>query len=226
MRELWSSVELDDKQTELAKDFDKLYYKVGASIPWFGRPMRKYPADLCTYIAMIQHYNPDYIIETGTWYGASAHFMACMCMLQGHGHVITIDPEPKDTLPHPRVSFIKGRSTDPEVLEAVDKIVGDATNNLVFLDSDHSKDNVLAEMEAYGRFVPVGSYMVVEDTNVNGHPVMPEHGPGPMEAVLEFMKRHPEEWSPDDLAFMLFLHTTNPHGYLRRMKVDADLHRP
>ena len=86
---------------------------------------------------------------------------------------------------------------------------------MVVLDSDHSKAHVRRELDRYREFVTVGSYLVVEDTNVNGHPVMPEHGPGPFEAVQEFLPEHPE--FQIDHAREKFLLTYFPGGYLKRI---------
>ena len=84
----------------------------------------------------------------------------------------------------------------------------------MILDSDHSRDHVLDELRLYSRFVTPGGYLVVEDTNVNGHPVFPEHGPGPMEAVEEFLAESDE--FEIDLAREKFFLTFNPRGFLRK----------
>ena len=71
-------------------------------------------------------------------------------------------------------------------------------------------------MRMFGQLVSVGDYMIVEDTNVNGHPVMPRHGPGPMEAIAEFLRENDTyEVDPDKEKFFL---TFNPQGYLRKVK--------
>ena len=86
---------------------------------------------------------------------------------------------------------------------------------MVSLDSDHSKDHVLVEMRAYAGLVTVGNYMVVEDTNLNGNPVWPEFGPGPKQAVEEFLSDNP--------CFLIdrgrekFYLTFNPGGYLKKI---------
>ncbi len=85
---------------------------------------------------------------------------------------------------------------------------------IVILDSDHSRDHVLAELRAYADIVTPGGYCIVEDTNVNNHPVLPHWGPGPMEAVDAFLaERDDFEIDPWRERFML---TMNPRGYLRR----------
>jgi cephalosporin hydroxylase len=85
---------------------------------------------------------------------------------------------------------------------------------MVILDSDHAMAHVRAELELYAPMVTAGCYLIVEDTNVNGHPVYPLHGPGPMEALGEFLPRHPEfEVDAECEKFML---TFNPRGYLLR----------
>jgi len=85
---------------------------------------------------------------------------------------------------------------------------------LVILDSDHSKAHVLQEMELYAPMISVGSYLIVEDTNLHGHPVLPEFGPGPMEAVAEFLPKNPDFIV--DRSREKFFMTFNPGGYLKR----------
>jgi len=87
---------------------------------------------------------------------------------------------------------------------------------MVILDSDHAKEHVLAEMRLFQEFIPVGGYLIVEDTNINGHPVYPDFGPGPMEAVEEFLAE--TDSFQLDPACERFLLTMNPRGYLRRYK--------
>jgi cephalosporin hydroxylase len=96
----------------------------------------------------------------------------------------------------------------------VSDLVGEDDSVLVILDSDHTKDHVLAEMRAYGPLVTRGSYLIVEDTNINGHPVLPDFGPGPWEAVEEFLQGN-DQFQVDRSREKLLM-TFNPMGYLRR----------
>ena len=89
----------------------------------------------------------------------------------------------------------------------------------MILDSDHSRDHVLAEMRLYADLVPVGGYLLVQDTNINGHPVHPDFGPGPMEAVEEFLATNDE--FEVDRARERMMFTFHPRGYLRRVKPPA-----
>ena len=75
-------------------------------------------------------------------------------------------------------------------------------------------DHVLAEMWIYGELVTSGGYLIVEDTNINGHPVLPGIGPGPMEAVEQFLLEN--ENFIADASREKFMMTQNPHGYLRK----------
>jgi cephalosporin hydroxylase len=93
--------------------------------------------------------------------------------------------------------------------------IGAGEQAMVILDSDHSRDHVLEELRAYGPLVSEGHYMIVEDTNVNGHPILPGHGPGPMEAVDAFLAEEGDRWRIARRCERLLL-TFNPRGYLRR----------
>ena len=86
---------------------------------------------------------------------------------------------------------------------------------LVILDSDHSRGHVIEELKVWNRFVCVGSYLIVEDSNINDHPVFPRFGPGPMEAIDEFLASN-EDFVIDETKHKFFL-TFNPRGFLRRI---------
>src|SRR5207245_1529865 len=115
---------------------------------------------------------PDMIIETGTMFGGSAIFLASICDLLGGGEVVSVDLVHRRALPkHPRVEFILGSSVDRAVLDHMRFRAAGKETVMVVLDSDHSCDHVLAELDAYAPLVTPGSMLVVEDTNVNGRPV-------------------------------------------------------
>ena len=116
---------------------------------------------------------------------------------------------------HPRLTKIVGSSVDPEVFERVAVMAADAPAVLVILDADHARDHVAAEMGLWAPLVTLGSYLVVEDTNVNGHPVYPGFGPGPAEAVAAFLAQC-DAFVPDSTREK-FLLTWNPGGFLKRI---------
>jgi cephalosporin hydroxylase len=177
----------------------------------------KCPLDLWLYQEILHRIRPAVIVETGTAFGGSALFLASMCDLIGSGRVVSVDLKPRSGRPeHPRVTYITGSSVAPETLARVAAEIAGASPVMVLLDSDHSEAHVSRELEAYHRHVSVGSYLVVEDTNLNGHPVEREHGPGPWEAVQAFLPRHPE--FVHDLEMDKFLLSFNPRGYLKRLR--------
>jgi cephalosporin hydroxylase len=185
---------------------------------WLGTRAKKCPLDLWIYQEIIAEQHPDLIVETGTAHGGSALFLASLCDLVGHGHVVSVDVEEGDRPAHPRITYLHGSSTAPEILTQVRERAEGTRSRLILLDSDHSKGHVLRELEAYAPLVHVGGYVVVEDTNVNGHPVAPRYGPGPFEAVEEFLS-HTDAFEVDRAREKLML-TFNPSGYLRRVRPD------
>lgn len=210
-----------EDQTTLDR-FHELYFRLlekksGLQISWLGYQTGKVPADLWIYQEMIVQLRPDVIIECGTHWGGSALFLASMCQIVGTGRVITIDLYPKPNRPvHNLIEYINGSSIDPETVAGVRKSLGDHTNVVVVLDSDHTKDHVYQEIKAYKQFVPVSGYLVVEDTFLNGHPSHDDFGPGPMEAVDAFLAE--DDSFVIDRKLEKFLLTLNRRGFLRRVK--------
>jgi cephalosporin hydroxylase len=203
--------------------FHRRYYEAGfeggtwTDTTWFGVPTLKCPSDLWIYQELIHELAPDLIVETGTADGGSGLFLATLCEAKGKGEVVSVDIEARPERPyHRRLTYVTGSSTDPAIIERLaERAVGVGTV-LVVLDSDHSHDHVLAELRAYAALVTPGSYLVVEDTNINGHPVYEHFGPGPMEAVEDFLKEN--DAFAVDRSREKFLLTFNPGGWLRKLR--------
>lgn len=202
--------------------YSKLWYqKIASNINprWHGVVVVKNPADLFTYQEILFETKPDLIIETGTFAGGSALYMAHLLDLLGHGRVLSIDLEIDRPLPaHPRIDFLLGMSsTDPVVLSHVAKHAEDK-RCMVILDSAHGAEHVLNELNLYSPFVAKGCYLIVEDTNPDGYFLGPDtrDGQGPAEAV--------KAWQPRNRGFLVDLDrekygfTQNPGGYLRRVR--------
>jgi len=183
---------------------------------WLGAQALKNPLDLWVYQEIMVETRPELIVETGTYRGGSAFFLASICDLLGAGEVVSIDIEPlRDDYPaHPRVTYLGGRSsTDPEV---VAEVRGRAREKrtLVVLDSDHSQAHVEAELAAYADLVPVGCYLIVEDSNIGQ--IRKDLLPGPLEAIGVFLAG--TDAFEIDRSREKFLITFNPSGYLRRVR--------
>ncbi len=214
--------QLSPDQVSLVNQFHDLYYRRWLSgdadtinLSWFGFRVLKCPMDLWVYQELIVRMRPDVVVETGTFDGGSALFMAMIFDQIGHGRVISVDIEDKPERPqHPRIRYITGSSTDPAIVADVYKDVG-GRPAMVILDSDHSAGHVYNEILAYQKLVPLAGYLIVEDTNVNGHPTFPEYGPGPMEALDRFLGES-KEFEIDERCER-FMMTLNPRGYLRRV---------
>lgn len=209
--------------------FNKLYYETPnvwqkGRMHWLGVPVLKAPTDLWIYQEILCRLRPDLIVETGTADGGSALFLASVCEQIGAGRVVSVDisergPVGEARPEHARIRYLLGSSTDEEVVKQVKAEAEGAESVLVILDSDHAEHHVFREMQIYAPLVSVGSYLIVEDTNVNGHPVLEQHGPGPMEAVKRFLneEREGRDFVTDKEKERLML-TFNPGGYLKRIR--------
>jgi cephalosporin hydroxylase len=212
---------------QIIDNFHGLYYdgirrgETWANTFFLGVKVEKCPMDLWLHQEIMFSARPDVIIETGTRFGGSALWFASVCDLIGKGRVITIDID--DTVEnrpvHPRITYVRGSSADPQLIESIRGQIRQDESVMVVLDSDHSASHVLAELRLLSELVTPGGYLVVEDTNINGHPVLPAFGPGPMEALDQFLQEN-RRFSIDAIGAKFYL-TFNPRGVLRKEQVAA-----
>jgi cephalosporin hydroxylase len=208
----------------VVEQFHKLFYDstdTWRTTTWLGVPAMQNPNDVWVIQEIISEVKPDIIVETGTYMGGSAALWATVLQqVNASGRVLTIDIEDnvaKDTRNLPiirdKVDFLLGSSTDPKIVDEVRRrAIGKKV--LVILDSDHSKNHVLSEMNAYGPLVSKDSYMIVQDTDINGHPVLPDFGPGPWEALDEFLPKN-RDFQPDEKRERLMF-TMHPRGFIKK----------
>jgi cephalosporin hydroxylase len=223
IQDLNQETTLTKAQVEVVEQFNQIYassHIQARNITWLGVEIQQNPCDLWMMQEIILQLRPDYIIETGTYTGGSALYFASLLELAGiDGRVITIDinPQVEGTLRHKlfqnRVEVIQSDSTAPELIE---KLAARVTGKkvLVTLDSLHTKDHVLKELNLYAPLVSVNSYLVVQDTRIRDF--FPTAGPGPGEAVAEFLKTR-VNFVVDRSREQLLL-TYYPGGYLKRIK--------
>ena len=206
------------------------------SFTWLGRPIIQLPEDLLRIQEVIYSVKPDVLIETGVAHGGSLIFYASLFEALGRGHVIGIDieirPQNRRAIQeHPmakRISLVEGNSTDPETVAQVRDLIGPDQRVMLVLDSNHSKDHVLAELRAYAPFVSVGSYAVAADGIMAQVAGGPRTGPdwswnNPREAAETFVRENPD-FAIEEPAFLFnegaVRHSVTyfPNGYLRRVR--------
>ena len=207
---------------EVVDAFHRLYYdSVGWDENWYlGYQIKQCPFDLQVYQELVFKLRPRFIIQTGVAGGGSVLYFASLLDLIGMdpgavviGVDVELTPEAR-TLRHPRIHLIEGNSTSAETIKAVESLLPGG-GGMVSLDSDHSAGHVMEELRAYRKYVAIGSYLVVEDTNVNGHPVFPDFGPGPMEAVDAFLQED-RQFVRDDKVWGRNLLSFHQYGWLKR----------
>lgn len=204
---------------------------------WMGRPIIQYPQDMVAMQEIVWTVQPDLIIETGVAHGGSLIFYASLLELNsacggpGNAEVLGLDIDIRNhnraaIEAHPmgrRISMIQGSSIAPEIVRQVQSKAAGRPRVLVCLDSNHTHDHVLAELEAYAPLTTVGSYCVVFDTIVEEMPaeMLSDRpwGPGnnPKTAVREYLQRH-SEFQIDDRIDSKLLISVAPGGYLRRTR--------
>ena len=221
--------------------------KYSYNFTWLSRPVIQYPQDMVAMQELIWSIKPDLIIETGIAHGGSLILSASMIALLDMCDAIAMggmfDPNTSrrkvlgidiDIRAHNRIAIeahpmasriqlIQGSSIAPEIVEQVCSLATKYSRILVCLDSNHTHDHVLAELQAYAPLTSRGSYCVVFDTAIEDVPkeMFPDRrwGPGdnPKTAVWEYLKSHPE-FEIDKSIQQKLLITVAPDGYLKRVK--------
>ncbi|MCX7068110.1 MAG: cephalosporin hydroxylase family protein [Methylococcales bacterium] len=222
-------------------------YKYSYNFSWMDRPIIQYPQDIVAMQELIFEVKPDLIIETGIAHGGSLVFSASMLALLDMTDAIetgtTINPVQSERKvlgididirahnraaieAHPmasRIQMIQGSSIAPNIIEQVRQIAKDYSRILICLDSNHTHDHVLAELQAYASLTSVGSYCVVFDTVIEDMPddLFPNRpwgqGNNPKTAVWEYLKNH-HEFEIDQSIHNKLLITVAPDGYLKRVR--------
>ena len=203
---------------------------------WLGRPIIQYPQDILAMQELIWKIQPDLIIETGIAHGGSLIFSASMLELNAicggpkDATVLAVDIEIREhnreaIEAHPmfkRIEMIQGSSIDPVIVSQIHERALGKKSVLVCLDSNHTHEHVLAELEAYAPLTSVGSYCVVFDTIIENFPdeMFPDRnwspGNNPRTAVWEYLKTHPE-FEIDNAIDDKLLISVAPDGYLCRI---------
>lgn len=221
-------------------------HKYAYNFSWLGRPAIQFPQDQVALQELIWQIRPDLIIETGIAHGGSLIFSASMLALLDISDAIesgeVFDPKNskrkvlgldidirehnrKAIEAHPmssRIQMIQGSSIDPNVVSQVHEISKSFKTILVCLDSNHTHEHVLGELEAYAQLTSVGSYCIVYDTAVEDMPASLSDnrpwGPGdnPKTAVWEYLKTHPEFEIDKSIESKLLI-TVAPDGYIKRV---------
>ncbi len=197
---------------------------------WMGRPIIQYPQDMMAMQELIWDIKPDLIIETGIAHGGSLIYYASLMELIGKGEVLGIDIDirehnRREIEAHPmskRIQMIQGSAIDEELVAEVARRAEGKQTIMVCLDSNHTHDHVLRELELYAPFVTVGSYCVVFDTIVEDMPKGAYERPwdvgnNPKTAVWEYLK-HNDNFEIDHQIDNKLLISVAPEGYLKRVK--------
>lgn len=172
---------------------------------WMGRPIIQLPQDMVRIQELIYQVRPDVIIETGIAHGGSLIYYASLCKAIGKGRVIGIDieirPENRQAIEAhetaPLITLLEGSSTDSDIVNQVKAQVQPGETVLLILDSCHTKQHVLDELEAYHDLIPPNSYIVATDGGMKLLHDVPRGNPEwawdhPAAAVAEFIQKHPE----------------------------------
>jgi cephalosporin hydroxylase len=221
--------------------------KYSYNFSWLGRPIIQYPQDIIAMQELIWFLKPDLIIETGIAHGGSLIFSASMlALIDMHEAInenknfdpslskrkvlgIDVDIRPHNynaIIEHPmhsRIAMIEGSSVSKEIIDKVYDFAKSYKKILICLDSNHTHDHVLAELEAYALLASVGSYCCVFDTLIENFPkdVYPDRpwGPGnnPKTAINEYLKNH-DQFEIDHFIDNKLLISVAPGGYLKRVR--------
>ena len=203
---------------------------------WMGRPIIQLPEDMVRSQEVIYSIRPDVIVETGIAHGGSLIYYASLCKAMGKGRIIGIDIEIREHNRRaieahemfPLITMFEGSSTDPEIVDKVKDDIGQDDTVLVFLDSNHSYQHVLDELNAYAGLVSPGSYIIATDGIMFDLHDVPRgesdwKDDNPMRAAQDFVRDNPEfvieqpDW-PFNESELTENITHWPGAYIKRRK--------
>ncbi|MDQ7834827.1 MAG: cephalosporin hydroxylase family protein [Humidesulfovibrio sp.] len=229
-RELARRMAEDSTLTDLTRRWKDATrpYRYTYGFTWLGIPVIQHPQDVMAWQEILWRVRPDLVVETGVAHGGSLVLSASMLELIGHGRVLGVDI---DIRPHNRaaieahklahrISLIQGSSIDQATADAVYAQAKDAERVIVVLDSNHTHEHVLRELELYSPLVKKGSYLLVFDTAIEDCPedAFPDRpwgkGNNPKTAVREFLKTNKRFEVDRDIEDRLVV-SAAPEGYLR-----------
>jgi len=221
LSDLWSKVGWNQKYTY--------------TFSWLGRPIIQLPEDMVRIQELFWNIKPDIVIETGVAHGGSLIFYASLFNVLKKGMVIGVDIEIRKQNriaieSHPLFDYIKlveGNSIDSNIVHKISELIPKEAKVLVILDSCHTKDHVLAEMESYGPLITKGSYLVVTDGVMKNVSDTPRGNPdwienNPLTAIDIFLKDHHEfeletQFFPFNESTIQFQITHWPNAYLKKL---------
>lgn len=206
-------------------------YNYTYNFTWMGRPVIQFPQDMVAMQEIIWNVKPDLIIETGIAHGGSLIMYASYLEMIGRGHVLGIDIDireynRKEIERHPmfkRISMLEGSSISDDIAKKVFSFAKDYQTILVALDSNHTHDHVLKELELYSPLVSKDCYLIVFDTIIEDMPKgsFPDRpwgkGNNPKTAVWDFLKQN-DRFIIDKHVENKLLITVAPDGFLKCVK--------
>jgi cephalosporin hydroxylase len=206
------------------QEYLKWYYNTFTwqKTTWMGIECLKWVGDMWNYQEILFDLKPALVIEFGTCNGGSALFFAGVMRQIGEPFkVLSVDISHERLDPAARrdsdILFVESSSTDPAIAELIHRLKEEFPGRIfAILDSDHTEQHVLMEMRLLRPLLASGDYLIVEDSVINGHPVVPEWGPGPYEAIEAYEDEFPHDYKHDAARENKFGLTFAPKGYLIR----------
>ncbi len=210
--------------SSIPEQYHSWYYDrlVWTQTTFLGVPCLKSVSDMWNYQEILAERKPSLVVEFGTFKGGSALFFASILkLISPDSRVLTIDLGHQlvnDAVRlNPDIEFLVASSTSPEAANRIRELRLRYPGGVFFIvDSDHSKDHVFQELLQLQSLTQPGDYVVVEDGSVNGHPVLPDFGPGPYEAIEEYFAAYPDDYVSDSARENKFGFTFAPKGFLIR----------
>ncbi len=212
------------RDADVCEAYHHWYYdsEVWKTTEFLGVSVQKSVSDLWNYQEILHELKPQLLVEFGTHAGGSALFFSVILrQIVSPHHILTVDVDhslvPDAAKQDRDIEFMMCSSTDSSVADRIVDLRKQYSGPIFsILDSDHSKDHVIAEMKLLRAVTDRGDYMVVEDSNINGHPVLPGWGEGPKEAMEAYMREYPDDYRRDVRRETRFGFTFGPGGFLMR----------